>query len=100
MRVMDERRAPGVEDGGQADACAQVLGIGGDCGQRLGGCPEQKVVDRRLVLERDGADRGRQGEDEVIVGNRQELSLAIFKPLPRRALTLRAVAVAAAPLPP
>ena len=96
MRMMDERRAPGVEDGGQADACAQMLRIGGDCDQRLGGCPEQKVVHGRLVLQPDGADRGRQGEDEVIVGNRQQLGLAVFKPLPRRAgLTLRAVAVAA-----
>ena len=86
---MDERRAPGVEDGGQADACAQMLRIGGDCGQRLGGGPEQKVVDGRLVLQRDGADRRRQGEDDVIVGNRQQLGLAVFKPLPRRrSLTL------------
>jgi hypothetical protein len=30
----------------------------------------REVVDGRLVLERDGADRGRQGEDDVIIGNR------------------------------
>ena len=59
-----------MENGGEADACAQMLRIGGDGGQRLGGGPEQKVVDGRLVLQRDGADRGRQGEDEVIVGIR------------------------------
>jgi len=85
-----------VEHGGEADARAQMLRIGGDGGQRLGGGPEQVVVDRGLVLERDGADRGRQGEDDVIVGNRQELRLAVFEPLPRRrGLTLRAVAIAA-----
>ena len=96
MRMMGQRRAPGVEDGGEADARAQMLGVGGDGGQRLGGGPEQEVVDGGLVLERDRADRRRQGEDDVIVGNRQELRLALGEPLPRRrALALRAVAVAA-----
>ena len=43
-----------------------------------------------------GADRSRQGEDDVVIRNRQELGLAVFEPLPRRGgLALRAVAVAA-----
>ena len=47
-------------------------------------------------MERDGADRRRQGEDDVIVGNRQKLRLAVFEPLPRRGgLALRTVAIAA-----
>ena len=96
VRVVGERRAPGVEHGGEADAGAQMLRIGGDGGQRLGGGLEQEVVDGRLVLERDGADRGRQGEDDVIIGNRQQLRLAVFEPSPRRGrLALRAVTVAA-----
>ena len=96
MRMMGERRAPGVQHGGEADARAQMLRVGGDGGQRLGGGPEQEVVDGGLVLERDRADRSRQGEDDVIVGNRQKLRLALFEPLPRRrALALRAVPVAA-----
>ena len=75
---------------------AQMLGIGGDCGQRLGGSPEQEIVDGGLVVERDRADRRRQSKDEVIVGNRQKLCLAVFQPLPRCAsLTRRAVAIAA-----
>ena len=96
VRMVGERRAPGVQHGGEADARAEMLRVGGDGGQRLGGGPEQEVVDGGLVLERDGADRGRQGEDDVIVGNRQELGLAVFEPLPRRGgLALRAVAIAA-----
>jgi hypothetical protein len=96
MRMMGERRAPGVEHGGEADARAQMLGIDGDGGQRLSGCPEQEVVDGGLVLERDRADRDRQGEDDVIIGDRQQFGLTLGEPLPgRRALTLRAVAVAA-----
>src|SRR5208283_5039042 len=85
-----------MEDGGEADARAEMLGVGGDGGQGLGGGPEQEVVDGGLVLERDRADRRRQGEDDVIVGNRQKLRLAIFEPLARRSsLALRAMPVAA-----
>ncbi len=94
--MMGQRRAPGVKDGGQADARAEMLRVGGDGGQRLGGGPEQEVVDGGLIVERDRADRSRQGEDDVVVGNRQQLRLAVFEPLPRRRpLALRAVAVAA-----
>jgi hypothetical protein len=95
MRMMGQRRAPGVQHGGEADARAEMLGVGGDRGQRLGRRPEQEVVDGGLVLEADRADRGRQGEDDVIVRDRQQFRLALSEPLPRRrALTLRAVAVA------
>ena len=84
MRMMGERRAPGVQHGGEADARAQMSGIGRERGQRLGRRSEQEVVDGGLVLERDRADRSRQGEDDVIVGNRQKLRLALGEPLPRR----------------
>ena len=95
MGMMGERRAPSVEDGGEADARAQMLRIGGDRDERLGCGPEQEVVDGGLVLERDGADRRRQGEDDVIVSDRQQLRLAVFEPLPRRCgLALRAMPVA------
>ena len=53
VRMMGQRRAPGVQHGGEADARAQMLRVGGDGGQRLGGGPEQEVVDGGLVLERD-----------------------------------------------
>jgi hypothetical protein len=85
-----------MQHGSEADARAQMLGIGGDRRQRLGGGLEQEVVDGGLVVEGDGADRGRQAEDDVIIGNRQQLGLAIGEPLARRrALTLRAMPIAA-----
>jgi hypothetical protein len=59
---MGQRRAPGVEHGGEADARAQMLRVGGDGGQRLGCGLEQQIVDDGLVLERDRADRRRQGD--------------------------------------
>ena len=94
--MVGQRRAPGVQHGGEADPRAQMLRVGGDGGQRLRGRREQEVVDHRLVVERDGADRGRQGEDDVIVGNRQELRLAVFEPSPRGGrLALRAVTIPA-----
>jgi len=77
--------------------CApRCFGVGGDHEQRLGGSLEQQVVDDGLVVERQGADQRRQREDDVVVGDRQQVRLAFREPLPRRrALTLRAVAVAA-----
>ena len=51
------RRAPGVEHGGDADAGAEVLGVGGDGDQRLGRGLEQQVVDDGLVLVGDVGDR-------------------------------------------
>jgi hypothetical protein len=85
-----------VEDGGEADARAEILRVGGDRSQRFGRGPEQEVVDGGLVVECDGAERRWQGEDEMIVGNRQEFSFAFREPLScRRALTLRTMTVAA-----
>src|SRR5258707_5515298 len=42
--MMRHRRAPGVQHGGDADAGAEVFGVGGDRGQRLGRGLEQDVV--------------------------------------------------------
>ena len=55
VRMVGQRRAPGVQHGGEADARAQMLRVGGEGGQRLGGGPEQEVVDGGLVLERGGS---------------------------------------------
>ena len=48
MRMVRHRRAPGVEHGGDADAGAEMLGIGGDRQHRLRRRPEQQVIDRAL----------------------------------------------------
>ena len=94
--MMIEVLAPGVQHGGDADVGAEVLGIGRDGGQRLGRGREQQAVDLGLVLVGDGADRGRQREHHVEVGNRQQLGLARLEPrLSRRPLALGAVPVAA-----
>ena len=93
MRVLGERRPPGVEHGRESNAGAEVLGVGGDREQRLGGRPEQQVVDDRLVLVGDWGDLGRQREDDVEIADRQQIGLARRKPIRRRALTLWAMAM-------
>ncbi len=70
--------------------------ISGDVAQRLRRSAEQDGIDNALVLERDLRDLRRQGEDHVVVGHRQQLSLARLQPLrARQALALRTVPVAA-----
>ena len=90
------RLTPAVQHGDAADLGAEVARVGGDEAERLGGGAEQDGVDRRLVLEGDRPDRGRQGEDDVEVGDGQQLGAPRRHPgRPRRALALRAVPVAA-----
>ena len=71
MRVVGERRSPGVQHGGEADPGAEVPRVGRDREERVGSCAEQQVVDHGLVLECQGRDRRRQGEHDVIVGHGQ-----------------------------
>ena len=96
MRMVGERRSPGVQHGSEPDAGAEVLGVGGDGDQGLGGGFEQQVIDDGLVLKGDVGDRPRQREDDVEIGHGQEFGLAIGQPfLGRGGLALRTVPVAA-----
>lgn len=94
--MMCERRAPGVQHERGTDLGAEVSGIGGDGAQRVSGEVEQQPVDDPLVVPGDRADGGRQREDEVIILERQQISLARFEPAASgSALALGAMAVAA-----
>ena len=84
-----------MQDQGEADAGAQMPWVGGNRLQGFGGGSEQDGVDRRLVVVGNGTDRCRQGEDQVIILDWEQIGLSVGKPLPgRTALTLGAVAVA------
>src|SRR5215469_17007139 len=83
VRMVGECRAPGVENREDADAGAEVLGIGRDGDQGLGGSLEQDVVDHRLVVVGDVGDLGRQRKHDVEVRYRQQLGLTCGEPLPR-----------------
>ena len=96
MRMVGECRSPGVEHGGEPDAGAEVLGVGGDGDQGLGGGFEQQVIDDGLVLIGDVGDRPRQGEDDMEIRHGQEFGLAVGQPfLGSGGLALWAVPVAA-----
>ena len=85
-----------MEHGGEADAGAEVPGVGGDGDQGLRRGLEEDGVDHGLVVIGDVGDRGRQGEDHVVVGDRQKFGLARGEPVPGgRPLALRAMPVAA-----
>jgi hypothetical protein len=87
--------APGMENHGGAELRAEMLGIGGDGGEGLGGRTEQNRIDECLVLKGDLANRRRQGEDDMEVGHRQQLGLPLREPLgPCQRPALGAMAVA------
>ena len=93
---MHHRRTPGVEDGCDADAGAEMTPVGGDREHGLRRCPEQHVVDHRFVVEGDVGDLGRNGEDDMEIADRQQVGRPRGQPLARRGrLALRAVPVAA-----
>src|SRR5260370_30407373 len=97
MWMMGHGRAPAVQYRRDADAGSEVVRVGGDGEHRLRRGLEQQIVDHGLVLVGDVANRRRQREDDVEVGNREQFGLARRHPLARsRALALRAVPVAAA----
>ena len=95
MGMMDERLAPGVEDGEEADLGAEVAWVGSDRAERLGGGPEEETVDDGLVLGGDLGDRRGHGEDDVEVLGGQQVRSAPFEPGgASQRLTGRTVAIA------
>jgi hypothetical protein len=59
-----------VEHSQEADPGAKVLRIGGDLEQGLGSGLEEDAVDHPGVLQGNRAERCREREDHVVVGNR------------------------------
>ncbi len=70
-----------MQHGEETDLGAEMLGVGGDGAQRLGGGVEEQAVDERLVLIGDGGNGLRQREDDVKVLCVEKLGAAILQPL-------------------
>src|ERR1700758_3311804 len=70
-----------MQHGSETYAGAEVLGVGRDGDQGLGGDLEQQIIDDRVVLIGNVGDRSRQGEDEVEIRHGQEFGLAVGQPL-------------------
>jgi hypothetical protein len=75
----------------------EMLRVGADETDRLGSRLEQNVVDHRLVLQRDGGHGRRHGENDIEIGDRQQIGVAIREPLgARECLALWTVPIATA----
>lgn len=97
MRMMRQGLPPGVENGDHPSLGTEMLRVGADETDRLGRRLEQDVVDHRLVLQRDSGYWRRHGEDNMEIGNRQQIGLALGEPLgAREALALWTVPIATA----
>jgi hypothetical protein len=80
----------------EADLGAQVLGVSRDGAQGLGRSPEQNVIDDLLVLQGNGGDGLRYGEDDMKILSVEKLGSTVFQPLgARQRLALWAVAITA-----
>ena len=64
-----------MQDGGDADLGTQVLRVSGNGQHGVRGGLEQEIVDHGLVLVGDGSDLGGQREDNVEIGDLQQLGL-------------------------
>ena len=95
--MVRQRRAPGVEHGGDANARAEMAWVGGDGEHGLRRRPEQQIVHDRLVVESDVGEFGGNAENDVEVSDGQQVGLARGQPVARGGgLALGAVPVAAA----
>ena len=94
--MVHERLAPGVQHGDEADISTEMLGVGSDRLEGICGRSEQRGVDFAFVLQRQRRQLCGQGEDEVEIGDGQQILAAVFQPSGAQVrLALRAVAIAA-----
>ena len=82
-RSRRQNNSPDVKNGSHADPGAEMFGIGRDREHGLGRRLEEQAVDDSLVLIGDCADRGRQREHDMIIGQWQEFGLALGQPFAR-----------------
>ena len=73
VRVVLEVLSPGVQDDQQPDLGPEVLGIGSDLLQGLGGGAEQEAIDLPRVLQGDRTEHRRESKDHVKILDWQQL---------------------------
>ena len=96
VRVMHEILSPGVNDGGKADFGAEMFGVGGKSEKGLGCSLEEDVVNHLLILQSDGCQGIRYGEDDMVIFDWQDFSTPGIQPFSFfQSLTLWAVSVSA-----
>ena len=94
--MVRQRLAPGVQHGDEADIGAEMLRVGSDGLEGSCGASEQRAVDYAFILQRQRREFSGQGEDDVEIGDGQQIFATILQPggAPVR-LAFRAMAVAA-----
>jgi hypothetical protein len=96
MGMMLQSLVPSMEHAEEADLRAEVPGIAGDLQQGGSTGVKQQVVDQPFILQCEWSEFPRQGEDDVHVAGRQQLSFPRLEPAQAGvALTLGAVPVSA-----
>jgi len=95
VRVKQHGARPGVKDGQNTKARAQILGIGRQLLQSIGGGLHQQAVDFLRMGSCEWAELGGQSEGHQKVGTRREAAALLLNPaFGLRLVTLRATAVA------
>jgi len=94
VRVIPQILGPGVQDGEDRRAGAEVAGIGGEGEQGLGGGAQERVVHRSLVRAGHRAEGVGQGKRNQEVGAGQETRAVAIEPASR----LLAVALGTVPI--
>ena len=96
MRMMFQLLVPSVEDTEEADLGTQMPGMASDFQQGLGAGAKQQIVENLFVLQRQGRQKMRKGEDHVYVAGGQEFLSARLQPaVAGLGLTLGAVPISA-----
>jgi hypothetical protein len=67
VRVIGQSLGPGVEDGGEADACPQVFGPARNVLEGLGDGTEEESVAKTGVPTQEGMKHVGDGEDDVVI---------------------------------
>ena len=96
MRMMLQLLVPGVEDTKEANLSAQVPGMARDFKQGLGAGTKQQIVENLLVLQSQGRQKMRKGEDYVhVVGGQEFLPTRLEPAVAGLGLTLGTVPISA-----
>jgi hypothetical protein len=96
VRVVDQSLGPGVQDTQHPDQAPHIMWVRGERDERLRRGPEQDVVQVFLVGAYKRPQLSGQGQDDMKVGDRQELLPPLYQPsFGVQAMTRGATAVAA-----
>ena len=96
MRMKLELLVPGMQHAEEADLSPEMGGVASDFEQSFCAGTKQQTIDYFFVLQSQGRQLGRQGEDDVDVGRGQQFTTTRRDPaFTRTGLTLRAVPIAA-----